>query len=103
MSKRKMPKRQKIQPKRYTEKDLHDATRRGCESSAKFNLYLTMGSVLLALHEQYGFGKKRLDRLIDRVSEIEFNSLSVTELLDDVHKKTGIDLRTREAERYEPL
>ena len=99
MGKRKMPKRQKIQPKQYTQKDLDDAARRGVESSAKFNLYLTMGSMLLALHELHGFGNKRLNRIIDKMLEIEFNSLSYTELLDEVQKKTGIDLRTLEANK----
>lgn len=103
MGKRKIPKRQKVQPKLYTEKDLHDAARKGCESSAKFNIYLTMGSVLMALHELHGFGNKRLNRIIDKVMEIEFNTISPSELLDEVQKKTGIDLRALEAERNEPL
>lgn len=99
MGKRKMPKRQKVLQKQYTQKDLDDAARRGVESSAKFNLYLTMGSMLLALYELHGFGNKRLNRIIDKMLEIEFNSLSYTELLDEVQKKTGIDLRTLEANK----
>ena len=99
MAKKKIPKRQKVMPKQYTETDMARAARQGCESAAKFNVYLTMGSVLLALHELYGFGNKRLNDVIDKVMEIEFNSLNVTELLDEVQKKTGIDLRTLEANR----
>ena len=103
MAKRKIPKRQKIQPKQYTEADIAKAARKGCESAAKFNVYLTMGSVLLALHELYGFGNKRCNALIDKVMKIEFNTISPSELLDEVQKKTGIDLRELEANRNEPM
>ena len=96
---KKIPKRQKVMPRQYTEADMARAARKGCESAAKFNVYLTMGSVLLALHELYGFGNKRLNDVIDKTMEVEFNSISVTELLDEVQKKTGIDLRTLEANR----
>lgn len=103
MGKRKIPKRQKIQPKLYTEADIDRAARKGCESAAKFNVYLTMGSVLLALHELYGFGNKRCNDMMDKAMEIEFRSISVTELLDEVKRKTGVDLRETEANRNEPL
>lgn len=103
MAKQKIPKRQKVLQKQYTEKDLNDAARKACESAAKFNVYLTMGSVLLALHELYGFGNKRCNDMIDKAMEIEFNALNYTELLDEVKEKVGIDLREREAKRNEPL
>lgn len=103
MSKKKIPKRQKVMPKQYTETDMNRSAREACERAAMFNVYLTMGSVLLALHELHGFGEKRLNRIIDKVMEIEFNSISVTELLDEVQKKTGIDLRKLEAEKNEYL
>lgn len=99
MGKRKMPKRQKVQPKMYTEADLAAAARKGVESSAKFNIYITVGSFLMALHELHGFGNKRLNAIIDRALEIEFNMLTYTELLDDVKEHTGIDLREMEAHR----
>lgn len=99
MGKRKMPKRQKVQPKIYTEADLAAAARKGVESSAKFNIYLTVGSFLLALHELHGFGNKRLNRIIDRMLDIEFNALNYTELLDEVKEKVDIDLRELEAHR----
>lgn len=99
MAKRKMPKRQKVQPKLYIESDLAAAARKGCESSARYNIYLTCGSFLLVLHELHGFGYKRLNAIIDKAMSIEFDKLSVTELLDEVYVKTGIDLKELEAHR----
>ena len=103
MGKNKVPKRQKVQQKLYTEKDIDDAIRKGAESSAMYNVYLTMGSVLKALHDLYGFGEVRCNRLIDSVMSIEFNTISVSELLDEVQEKTKVDLRKLEANRNEYL
>lgn len=97
----KIPKRQKIQPKLYTEADLERAARRGAEASAEFNIYLTMGSMLKALHELYGFGKVRCDRLVDRVMEVQFETIVVSELLEEVEKLTGVDLKKLKEERNE--
>lgn len=92
----KIPKRQKIQPKLYTEADLERAARKSAESAAKFNVYLTMGSVLKALHELYGFGEARCNRLVDRVMEVQFETLVCSELLEEVKQLTGVDLKKLE-------
>ena len=97
----KIPKRQKVQQKLYTEADLERAARKGAEASAKFNVYLTMGSVLKALHELYGFGMERCNRLVDRVMQVQFETIVCSELLDEVKELTGVDLRVLEEERNE--
>ena len=92
----KIPKKQKVQPKLYTEVDIERAVRRGVESAAKFNVYLTMGSVLKALHELYGFGAVRCNRLVGRVMEVQFETIVCSELLEEVKQLTGVDLKILE-------
>ena len=41
-------------------------------------------------------------QVLDRVQQIEFDSLSYTELLDEVKQKTGIDLQEWEITYNEP-
>ena len=98
---KKIPKRQKVQPKLYTEADLERAARRGAEASAEYNVYLTMGSMLKALHELYGFGEVRCNRLIDRVMEVQFETIVCSELLEEVKQLTGVDLKELEERRHE--
>lgn len=101
MGKNKMPKRQKVQQKMYTETDIEKAMRTSAESAAKFNVYLTMGSVLKALHELYGFGEVRCNRLVERVMQVQFDTIVCSELLEEVKQLTGVDLKKLEEERNE--
>lgn len=59
-------------------------------------MYLTMGSVLKALHELYGFGEARCNRLVDQVMEVQFETIVCSELLEEVKQLTGVDLKKLE-------
>lgn len=69
--------------------------RREANKKAKTNLESTLIIVCWVLHDKYGFGKIRLDRLIKEVKELikDYNEdrFEAKDLVNQLYEETGID------------
>lgn len=83
---------QKCQPKLYTAADLRKAVSDSISEIARHNLQITIAACALVAHREFGFGKQRLDRLIQGINTISFNTLNVGELQQQLKEETGVDL-----------
>lgn len=69
--------------------------RREANKKAKSNLESTLIIVCWILHDKYGFGKTRLNRLIKEVRELikDYNEdrFDAKDLVNQLYEETGID------------
>lgn len=64
-----------------------EATEAGMHAS-----WMMLAASCLAARELYRFGRKRLERMVNRAHGLVFEALSAQELIDRLKKETGIDL-----------
>lgn len=83
---------QKCQPKKYTYEDVEREVDRAIAAVSMQNVRISIAACALALHRDFGFGKQRLERVLESIFDIAQNALSPTELTKQVEKETGIDL-----------
>lgn len=72
-----------------------------CEEQARnqaveYTFRCIYAAVLLAAHEEYGFGRTRAWRLIKRVDEIVCTALSSEEVIREVWERMGLEINFRE-------
>lgn len=72
-----------------------------CEEQARnqaveYTFRCIYAAVLLAAHEEYGFGRTRAWRLIKRVDEIVCTALSSDEVIREVWERMGLEINFRE-------
>lgn len=75
-----------------TDKDLKAEWYKGLEAGRAEGIYSCYAAAILAAQDEFGFGKKRLMRLIRKLDEHVCNTLSSKEAIDTVFDKTGIRL-----------
>ena len=63
------PRRQKCQPKLYTESDLRRMTREAMVSLEKHHMKLCIGSFALALHRKLGLNADQIGDVLEATSE----------------------------------
>lgn len=72
-----------------------------CEEQARnqaveYTFRCIYAAVLLAAHEEYGFGRTRAWRLIKRVDEIVCTAMSSEEVIREVWERMGLEINFRE-------
>ena len=72
-----------------------------CEEQARnqaveYTFRCIYAAVLLAAHEEYGFGRTRAWRLIKRVDEIVCTALHSEEVIREVWERMGLEINFRE-------
>lgn len=72
-----------------------------CEEQARnqaveYTFRCIYAAVLLAAHEEYGFGRTRAWRLIKRVDEIVCTALDSEEVIREVWERMGLEINFRE-------
>lgn len=72
-----------------------------CEEQARnqaveYTFRCIYAAVLLAAHEEYGFGRTRAWRLIKRVDEIVCTTLDSEEVIREVWERMGLEINFRE-------
>ena len=92
MSKNKLPRRQKCQPKKYTESEVNKLLRDTATAAAKHNVRTTVAACGLALHRCFGFGKMRILKALDEMDKLAFESLSFEEIRKALLDETGVDV-----------
>ena len=72
-----------------------------CEEQARnqaveYTFRCIYAAVLLAAHDEYGFGRTRAWRLLKRVSEIVCTALDSEEVIQEVWERMGLEINFRE-------
>lgn len=65
---------------------------RGKEEGVAIGMDMLYGAILITLHRLFGFGKKRLIRLVYEVTQTQIKELSNYEILEKLMKETGVSL-----------
>lgn len=85
-----------IEQNGITAKDLDDAWARGLEEgfrqAGETIVKCCYAGIILALHDEFGFGESRCYRAIKAVDERTIYALNHSELVDEVLEKTGLKL-----------
>lgn len=86
------PRRQKCQPKVYTESDFRTALRQAAMNMEKHNLQLAIGCFALALYKKLGMDGDRIQEMLDLVQKYSFDALCYQDVRQEVKEATGLDL-----------
>ena len=86
------PRRQKCQPKLYTESDLRRMTREAMVSLEKHHMKLCIGSFALALHRKLGLSADQIGDVLEATGEYSLNAMCFTDVQRELKEETGLDL-----------
>lgn len=86
----------RIQRNGITVKDLEYSYKEGYDTGKKEGVAVGMdsvyGSILIALHREFGFGAERLTRLVRAVTDIQIEEISSYSALETLMAETGVSL-----------
>ena len=88
----KQPKRQKCQPKLYTESDLRRMTREALLNVERHHMKLCIGSFALALHRNLHLPSDQIADVLKATGEYSLNALCFTDVRRELLDETGLDL-----------
>ena len=74
------------------EKEWHDGYNTGWAKASPGASKTCYAAFALALHELYGFGKNRLERVLNRADNLIIEYLTTEEIIDAVYKEAGLKL-----------
>lgn len=86
------PRRQKCQPKVYTESDFRRALRDAALNMEKHNLQLAIGCFALALRRKMNLDGDQIQEMLNLVQEYSFEALCYQDVRQEVKQATGLDL-----------
>ena len=89
----KQPKRQKCQPKLYTESDLRRMTKETMINLEKHHMQLAMGSFALVLHRKMGLTGEQIADVLVATNEYSFNALCFQDVRKELKDETGLDIQ----------
>ena len=89
----KQPKRQKCQPKLYTESDLRRMTREATINLEKHHMQLAIGSFALAMHRKLGLTGEQIADVLVATNEYSFNALCFQDVRKELKDETGLDIQ----------
>ncbi len=77
-----------------TIKDLRANYERGRADGIAWGYDAAYGSLMIALHNEFGFGRERLARLAMATADVQINYLTNDEVYRQLVAETGLDLPT---------
>ena len=86
------PKRQRCQPKKYTETEYERQLRKSVTDVTRQCTKIYMASFALALHRKLGIEPEKIMDVLNETSKISFDALCFTDVCKEVMDETGIDL-----------
>lgn len=86
------PKRQRCQPKKYTETEYERQLRKSVTDVTRQCTKIYMASFALALHRKLGIEPEKIMDALEETSRISCEALCFTDLCKEVMDETGIDL-----------
>ena len=88
----KQPRRQKCQPKVYTESDFRKALREALMNMEKHNLKLAIGAFALALHRKLNMPGEEIQEMLNLVQELSYEALCYQDVKKELKEAIGFDL-----------
>lgn len=73
-------------------KAYEDGYKQGVEDAGRMGCRSIYAAILIVLHEEHGFGKKRLINVLRKIDEKVQTCLAHLELIDEAFEKTGVEL-----------
>lgn len=86
------PKRQRCQPKKYTETEYERQLRKSITDVTRQCTKIYMDSFALALHRKLGIEPEKILDALEETSQISCEALCFTDVCKEVMDETGIDL-----------
>lgn len=86
------PKRQRCQPKKYTETEYERQLRKSITGVTRQCTKIYMASFALALHRKLGIEPEKIMDALEETSRISCDALCFTDVCKEVMDETGIDL-----------
>ena len=88
----KQPRRQRCQPKIYTEPDFRKALREALMDIEKHHTQMCVGSFALAMHRKLGLGSEQIADVLLATNEYSHESLCFQDARKELLEETGLDL-----------
>jgi hypothetical protein len=88
----KQPRRQKCQPKLYTESDMRRIQLHALMELEQHHMKLAIGCFALALHRKLGLPKEQLADVLESVNIYSHEALCFTDVKKEVLDETGLDI-----------
>ena len=88
----KQPKRQKCQPKLYTESDMRRIQRQALMNLEKHHMKLAIGSFALALHRELNLNADQIGDVLEATNIISHEALCFTDVRRELLDETGLEL-----------
>jgi hypothetical protein len=86
------PRRQKCQPKLYTESDMRRIQKEALMNLERHHMKLAIGSFALALHRKLGLSADQIGDVLEATGEYSLNALCFTDVQRELKEETGLDL-----------
>lgn len=86
------PRRQKCQPKVYTEADMNRIARKVAQEIAKQNVLITVSSFSLTLHRKLGLDSDQIGDILEAMNELCDNTLCFSEIREQLKDEVGLDI-----------
>lgn len=77
---------------RDLQRSFDEGFERGRSEGVTWGMDCLLGSLLLALHRQYGFGASRLSNVVMTAAQIQIEELTNRDVLDRLVEETGLAL-----------
>lgn len=88
----KQPRRQKCQPKVYTESDMRRIQTEALMNLERHHMKLSIGCFALALHRKLGLPKEQIADVLASVNIYSHEALCFTDVKKEVLDETGLDI-----------
>ena len=89
---RKQRRAMRNEPRKFSESDVRKIARDASLETGKHSTQMTLAAACIALHELYGFGTKRLTRVLETVQDLTMQALCASELVDRLKEEVGVVL-----------
>lgn len=86
------PKRQRCQPKIYTESDMRRIQHEALMELEKHHMRLCIASFALAMHRHLHLNADQIGDVLAATNELSYESLCFTDVKNELFRETGLDL-----------
>ena len=88
----KQPRRQRCEPKLYTESDFRRALRDAVMEVAKQNIKITVAAFALTMHRKLGLNEDQIGDLLESMNDISNNALCFQDVRKELKEEVGLDI-----------
>ena len=88
----KQPRRQRCEPKLYTESDFRRALRDAVMEVAKQNIKITVAAFALTMHRKLGLNEDQIGDLLESMNDISNNALCFQDVRKELKDEVGLDI-----------